>query len=150
MFRKCICRKEAILLLLVLCQMRLPPVHCQVSVTPCPSHLRRAADCLWLGTAHPSLHILFKYTVFQIRFIFPLLLTSLIVHLADSHAFYGATIQLNCWEQKIFLSLISTSTASSHSSDTGTRKHGDAVSKALPCPDTEVMWWKYGRALWKK
>lgn len=101
-----------------------------------------------LGTANPSLHVFFKYTVFHISFIFLLLLTPLIGHLADSDAFYGATTQLSCWEEKIFLSLIST--ASSHSSDTGTRKHGDVVWEALPCPDTEVMWWKHGRALWKK
>lgn len=108
-------------------------------MTASPSHLRGLLPASALTTAKPGLHVLFKYTVFHVGFTFLLPLPPLTGHLADSDAFCGATTRL-CYEQKkIFLLSVCTFIASSHSSDTSTRKCADVVSEALPCPDTEVM-----------
>lgn len=124
----------------------------RVFMTASPSYLSRPLPTSDLRTAKPSLHVLSKHIVFHIGFIFLLHTTPppLTGRLADSDAFYGATTQVCCEQRKIFLSCVWTSIASSHSSDTSTRKSGDVVSEALPCPDTEVMWQKCVRKLQEK
>lgn len=79
-FRKYICKKKAIFLLLVLCTTRCPWL-------PSPITWGELLTASGSGTAKPSLHVLFKYTEFQISFIFLLLPTPLIVHLADQIPF---------------------------------------------------------------